>query len=382
MIYFDNSAATYPKPNQCLSNVKSIFEKYSFNIGRGGYKEALKTAEKVFEVRELASELFGVKENCVVFTKNCTESLNFAIKSICRKGDNFIISSLEHNSVLRVFKKLSNDGVADFSIADFSFDETELLNNFTSLIKNNTKAIVCTFSNNVFGCVLPIEKIGKICKERGIVFIIDASQGAGLFDIDLKRDKIDILCTSGQKSLYGPMGSGLLIFNDESLLNNKFKLNSVTEGGTGSKSLNIIQPDFLPDKFETGTLNTTGIILLGEGIKFINNKGIENIYLEEMELISTLYEMLSEIKSVKLYTPYPQKYKFSPIVSFNIKDFSSEKTASILAGNNICTRGGYHCSPLSHKTFNTLESGTVRVSLGCFNTLRECEKLVNVLKKL
>ena len=375
MIYFDNSAATYPKPKECNRNIDSVFENYSFNIGRGGYKEALRSAEKIYQTRSLAASFFGVKENCIIFTKNCTEALNYAIKGIAEKGDHFIISSFEHNSVLRVINKLFNDGVCEYDIAEFSFIKEEQIEYFKKLIKSNTKAIICTVSSNVFGCVTPYEEIGKICKEFGINFILDASQGAGLFELNLKRQNIDILCTSGQKSLYGPMGSGILAING-------VKLNTLVEGGTGSKSLDYNQPEFLPDRFESGTLNVPSIILLGKGIDYINNIGVDNIYKVEMNILRYFYDSLSEIKDVELYTPYPENYNYSPIISFNYKDYSSEKTAALLADKRICTRGGYHCSPLAHKTFNTLERGTVRISLGCFNSKKECDKFINVLKKL
>ena len=375
MIYFDNSAVTYPKPRECNLCVDNIFRKYAFNIGRGGYRESMRAAEKVFEVRELAAKLFNTKSSCIVFTKNCTEALNYAIKGIAKKGDHFIISSLEHNSVTRCVKKLCDDGVISFDIANFSYVKNEAIDNFRSHIKSNTKAIICTVSSNVFGVLNPIEEIGRLCREKNINFIVDASQGAGLFNIDMKKCNIDFLCTSGQKYLYGPMGTGILAVNSSK------RLNTVIEGGTGSKSLSLSQPEIMPDRFESGTLNVPGIILLGKGIEYIKKVSINSIYNSELNLIRYLYEMLCEIKGVKLYTPYPEFNAFSPILSFNVNGFSSEKTAALLAENNICTRGGYHCSPLAHKTFKTYDSGTVRVSLGCFNSKKDCEKLINVVKK-
>ncbi len=376
MIYFDNSAASYPKPDMIIDNVKRIFKNYSFNIGRGGYLPSLKTAEKVYEVRELVAEMFGFKSENIAFTKNCTEALNCAIKGIAEKGDNFIISPFEHNSVIRPLNKLKCEGIADYSVAAYSKNKTEFISNFKVLIKSNTKAIICTHTSNVFGIKTPVKELGKLCKEKGIYFILDASQGAGICDINKKRDNINILCSSGQKSLYGPNGTGFIAVSDG------IKLNTLTEGGTGSNSLDIKQPDFMPDRLESGTLNSFGIILLGCGIKFINKHGIDAIYEHEMHLIKRLYSMLYDNKDVSLYTPYPESGNSMPILSLNYKDYSSEKTASVLTEYGICTRGGYHCSPLAHRTMNTLEKGTVRISPGYFNSLRECEQFYKVLKKI
>ncbi len=376
MIYFDNSAATYPKPDMLLNKAKATFKNYSFNIGRGGYLPSLKTAEKIYSVREQLGEMFSFSFENIAFTKNCTEALNFAIKGICEKGCNFIISPFEHNSVYRVVNKLKSDGIADFSIAKYSRNKSEFISSFASLINEKTKALICTHTSNVFGIKMPVNELGRLCREKRISFILDASQGAGISEINAKRDNIDILCSSGQKGLYGPSGTGFIALRDGIMLN------SVIEGGTGSNSLAPFQPDFMPDRLESGTLGAAGIILLGYGLEFISKTGIDSIYEHGLEIIRRLYSILFENKNVKLYTPYPEYNEAMPVLSFNFKDYSGEKTASLLADNNICTRGGYHCSPLAHKTMNTLETGTVRLSVGCFNTQRECDRFYKVLKKL
>lgn len=376
MIYFDNSATTYPKPVSVLKMASYALRDYSFNSGRGGYVQSLKSASKIFSVREKIGEMFGFNPVNVVFTKNCTEALNMAIKGSVKKGDHVIISSLEHNSVSRVVEKLSNDSIITYDIAKFSFDDKEIINNFKLLIKPNTSLIVCMHSSNVFGVTFPIAEIGKLCKANNIRFIVDAAQGAGVADINAQSDNIDILCSAGHKSLFGPMGTGFMAVKDELLLD------TIIEGGTGSGSLNLYQPDFLPDRFESGTLNNSGIIALGEGIDFINKIGIRNIYLHELQLSQHLYNELFKINDVNLYTPYPLENRSMPIISFNLKDYNSEKTANLLANYDICVRAGYHCSPLAHKHFNTINTGTVRISLGYFNNERECNKFINILKKL
>lgn len=376
MIYFDNSATTYPKPASVLKQAYYGLKDYSFNSGRGGYVQSLRAASKIYAVREKVGDMFGVNPANVVFTKNCTEALNTAIKGSVKKGDHVVISSLEHNAVSRVVQKLFDDGIIDYDIAKYSYDDEECVNNFGRLINPRTALVVCMHSSNVFGLTFPIAKIGRLCKSKGVRFIVDGAQGAGVADIDVKRDNIDVLCAAGHKSLFGPMGTGFMAVNDN------VELDTLIEGGTGSNSLDLHQPDFLPDRFESGTLNNSGIIALGTGIDFINRVGMYNIYMHELQLSAHLYNQLNDIKSVKLYTPMPERNKTMPIISFNVEGYTSEAVASELAKHQICVRAGYHCSPLAHKHFGTLEGGTVRVSLGYFNNENECNKFVNVVKKL
>lgn len=376
MIYFDNSATTYPKPASVLKQAYYGLKDYSFNSGRGGYVQSLRAASKIYAVREKVGDMFGVNPANVVFTKNCTEALNIAIKGSVKKGDHVVISSLEHNAVSRVVQRLFDDGIIDYDIAEYSYDDEECVDNFRKLINKRTTLVVCMHSSNVFGLTFPIAKIGSLCKSMGVRFIVDGAQGAGVADIDVKRDNIDVLCAAGHKSLFGPMGTGFMAVNDD------VELDTLIEGGTGSNSLDLHQPDFLPDRFESGTLNNSGIIALGTGIDFINRIGMYNIYMHELQLCTYLYNQLNDIKSVKLYTPMPERYKTMPIISFNVEGYTSEAVATELARNQICVRAGYHCSPLAHKHFGTLEGGTVRVSLGYFNNENECNKFVNVVKKL
>lgn len=376
MIYFDNGATTYPKPETVFSNALLALKKYSFNSGRGGYKESLDAAEKIFSVREKVGDMFGFSANNVVFTPNCTLALNMAIKGSVKKGDHVIISSLEHNSVSRTVEALAQSGKITYDIAEYSYDDDVTVANFEQLIRPNTTLIICMHSSNVFGVVFPIARIGKMAKQHNIRFIVDAAQSAGVLPINAKDDNIDILCAPGHKGLYGPMGTGFMAVGDD------VSLSTIIEGGTGSKSLSLSQPDFTPDRFESGTLNNLGIIALGAGIDFVNKKGIANIYAHEMALCNFFYKALDRLPEVSLYTPVPEMNKFSPIISFNFKDYSSEKVALLLANNNIAVRAGYHCSLLAHKSFGTLKTGTVRICPSVFNTQKECEKFIYVLKKL
>lgn len=375
MIYFDNAATTYPKPSSVIASAVLAMKKYSFNSGRGGYKESIKAGEMIYTVREKVASMFGFEPQNVAFTKNCTEALNMAIKGSVKSGEHIIISSLEHNSVSRVAEKLFDDGIIDYDIAKYSYNDDETVANFENLIKPNTTLVVCMHSSNAFGVTFPVAKIGKMCKLHGIRFVVDGAQGAGVADINAKRDNIDILCAPGHKCLLGAMGTGFIAVRDG------LELSTVEEGGTGSNSMSLKQPDFLPDRLEAGTLNNSGIISLGKGIDYINSYGTDAIYNHEFSLMQHTYKALENINDVVLYTPFPEQGKTMPIISFNFGDYSSEKTAAILAKNDICTRAGFHCTPLAHKHFGTTDRGTVRISFGMFNTVRDCDALINVVKK-
>lgn len=376
MIYFDNSATTYPKPYSAFTANVNALRYNSFNSGRGGYAQSLLAAEKIYSVREKIGNMFGFPAENIAFTKNCTEALNIAIRSSVKRGEHIIISSLEHNSVSRVVKALVDELNITYDIAPFSFDDDETVNNFNRLIKPQTRLIVCMHTSNVFGVMFPIRRIGELCRQKNIRFVVDAAQGAGVADINAARDNIDILCAAGHKSLFGPMGTGFIAF-DKSL-----SIAPLMQGGTGSSSLDLSMPSFYPDRLEAGTLNNSGIISLGEGIDFINRTGIDKIYSHEMLLSSMLYDGISRIDNAKLYTPKPIKGKAMPIISFNIADYSSEKTAAFLAKYDVCVRAGYHCSPLAHRHFGTLDGGTVRLSPGYFNTEKECYRFIKLLKNL
>lgn len=376
MIYLDNGATSYPKPRNVLAAASRAMKHLSFNSGRGGYKQSVSAAEKIFNVRNKIGDMFGFEPQNIAFTKNCTEALNFAIKGSVKKGDHVIISSLEHNAVWRVISKLAKDKIIDYDIADFSYDEDECASNFEKLIRPNTALIVCMSASNVFGVTFPIAKIGAFAGRYGIRFIVDGAQSAGLIPLNVNKDHFDVLCAPGHKCLFGPMGTGFMAVKEGIVLN------TLEEGGTGSNSLEPEQPDFMPDRFEAGTLNNSGIISLGAGIDYIKYRGMENIYDHEMRAARFLYDGIRQNDRAELYTSRPEYYKFAPIISFNYRDYSSEKTAALLADNDIAVRAGYHCSPLAHKFFGTLSRGTVRLCPSVFTSQRDCEVFLNTLKKL
>lgn len=377
MIYLDNAATTFPKPEQVIRTVELCQRSYGANPGRGGHKLSSKAGHTVFEAREKLSSMFSCESENVIFTSNCTQAINFALKGILKKGDHVIISSLEHNSVLRPLEKLRERGVVDYDIAFVNpKDERKTLSNFEELIKSNTRLIVCCHVSNVFGTVLPIEKIGKLAKKHGILFGVDAAQSAGTLFIDMKKMNISFLCVPGHKGLFGPMGTGAL------LLAKGVEIDSLIEGGTGSLSLEIEQPHFMPDRLESGTLNLPGIAGLLSGLRFIDSVGgIKAIKNKEAELIGILKEDLCSIANVEVFDFMHNT--FSPsVLSFRIDNMHSEQTAQMLDEADIAVRAGYHCSLLAHECYRTKETGTVRVSPGFFNSKKDIKTLSFYINKI
>ena len=374
MIYLDNSATTFPKPYSVINTVNECMRYYSANPGRSGHKLSMKTAQKVYDCRVAVCKLFNVdNESKVVFTSGCTHSLNIVIKGVLKSGDHCIISSFEHNSVLRPLEKLKQQGIT-YSVAQVNpYNDDETVENFYKCIRDNTKLIVCTHASNVFGFCLPVERICKLAHKHKIQFCLDAAQTAGLLNIDAKNSKFDFICCPGHKGLYGPMGVGILIINSEVIPD------TLIEGGTGSDSLSPNQPEFIPDRFESGTLNIPGICALKSGIEFVQAKGIENINKHEMNLIKQIFNSFSMNKSISIYNDY--KMKSVPVLSFVYNGLDSEKTATILSDRfNIATRAGLHCSPLAHKSMGTLNTGTVRISPSIFTTDKDIYYFLKVIK--
>ena len=374
MINFDNSATTFPKPYPVRKAVNEALIRYGGNPGRSGHELSIKTAEAVYDVRKKAADFFGAQTENVVFTSNCTHALNLAIKGVVgsTKGEgHIIISNLEHNSVARPVYALSKIGCT-FDIADATADDDTVAENFERLIRPDTKAIVCTLGSNVTGRITPYKKIGEICRRHNICFIADGAQVCGVLDIKLS-DGINILCTAGHKSLYGPPGTGLLVSDG------KYPIVPLMEGGTGSTSLELAQPDFLPDSLESGTVNTMGILGLGAGIDFVSEKGVERIFAHEAELCRYFIEGISAFDRVRIYRG---KGKYLPIVSFNADGMTSNELASELSRRGFALRGGLHCSGLAHRAIGTAPEGTVRFSPSVFSTLQQVRLLVGEIGKI
>ncbi len=376
MVYLDNCATTSPKPDSVINAVSASLKKYSYNSGRGGYSEAVAAGSRVFSVRQSLADFLNCEPERVVFTQNCTLALNMAIKGLAVKGDHFIISSLEHNAVYRCVHSLYDEGLCTYDIAPFHFDADAQTREFEALIKPETKAIICTYSSNVFGCVLPVSKLGALAKKHGIKLVVDGAQGVGIFDIDMKRDNISVLCGAGHKGLYAPLAIGFLALNSDT------ELKPIIHGGTGSDSAKPYQPSFYPDRLEAGSLSNCLIDGLGAGLSFVKARGVDRIYSHELKLCEYIYDSLAYYYDAKLYTSYPKPNLSAPVLSFNIKDYSSEKTASLLAEKGIAVRGGLHCAVLAHKCFGTLDTGTVRLCPSVFTTEAQADFFIKSVKKL
>ena len=379
MIYLDNSATSYPKPECVIDAVYSSFHKFGANSGRGAYKMAIDTTEQIYACREKIADFFNADNvEKVIFTYNCTTALNMAIKGLAGVNSHFIISDLEHNAVLRPLETLKQKGVCDYSIARVSVDDYQTLKNFKNAIKPDTVAIICTGASNVFGIIPPYRLLSNLAHKNGLLFIMDCSQLAGVTPINMKKDNIDIICCAGHKGLMGPTGTGFMIINNDNI-----QLASLIEGGTGSNSMSAIQPDILPDKFESGTPNVQGIIGLSTALDFIKKKDITKIYEHEYSLLKYLYKNLKNIDNVNLYTDfYNAKQNLTPILSFNIKNMHSEEVADMLSDVGICVRAGLHCAPLAHNKFGTQNTGTVRISPSIFTKKSDIDFLIKSVIKI
>lgn len=373
--YFDNSATSNPKPKSVIEILKKAVLEFNGNPGRSGYKKAIKIDREIYNTRVKIANFFNIKNPLqIAFTTNASESLNFAIKGFGFHDCHIITSVYEHNSVLRPLHYLEDEKNVSLSFIEPCENSEKLIENISSLIKKDTRAIIINHVSNVTGYIMDIEKIGKLCKEKNLIFIVDASQSAGFLDIDVEKQNINILCFTGHKSLFGIQGSGG-IYVEEGII-----LNPLLEGGTGSFSKLTRQPKIMPELLECGTLNTPGILTLGAGIDFINSVGLKKIREHEINLTKIFINNISKFKNVIIYGDKNIK---APVVSINIEGISSSDLATVLDEEyNICTRSGFHCAPLAHKYLGTYDCGCVRFSFGYFNTEEEILYAVNAIKEI
>ena len=376
MIYLDNAATTSPKPKKVIQNINYAMNNLVANPGRSGYELAVKAAEMVFSCRKEIADLFGLENpERVIFTKNCTESVNTVLKGLPLKGKKVVVSSLEHNAVMRPLYQLAENGVK-IEVAEVFFgDFSATLRSFERAIDNDTALVFCTHASNVNGAVLPIGEIGKLCADRGVLFAVDVAQTAGVFPINMRDMNIDYLCAPGHKGLYGPMGTGILLCKGEV----EYPLIS---GGTGSRSAEKRQPADFPERLESGTLNVPGIAGLKGGVEVVRTKGIDTIRNHETNISAYIYNNLSKMNHITLYTPKPDGIHFAPVFSFNVKGLHSTDTARELNRRGIGVRAGLQCAPTAHRRMGTLESGTVRISPSIFTTFNDANFFINVIKNV
>lgn len=378
MIYFDNAATTFPKPRAVTQALTQATVRYGANPGRAGHRMAYETAEQVYAAREAVSDFFALgKPENVIFTKNCTESLNTVIFGLARRGGHFVCSDLEHNAVARPLEALQQKKTCAWSTAHVGDTDEETVLNFKNALQKNTVAIVCTGASNVFGKRTPLKKLSDLAHRNGIPLIVDAAQTAGILPISLQESGIDFLCAPGHKGLYGVTGTGIL------LCNSNLALAPLTFGGTGTLSAQLTQPEAYPERLESGTLNVPGILALEKGIQFVKSKGIDRIYMHEMRITQKIREGLRQMPNILLYTngaEHPQDYV--PLLSFNVRGLQSEETAAELSEAGIAVRAGLHCAPLAHNTYGTQDVGTVRVCPSVFTSEKDVNSLLNSVFKI
>lgn len=373
MIYLDNSATTLIKPKQVVSAVNDSLLHYSANPGRSGHQASIKCALEIEKTREHIAKHFGLPlPQNVIFTSNCTSALNMAIFGYLNKGDHVITTENEHNSVLRPLEKLKKEGILEYDVAFQSSPIGIKLEDIKPLVKKNTTMIICNHISNVNGATAAIQEIGKFCKEKQILFLLDCAQSCGHEKINMQSDHINLLAFAGHKGFYAPLAIGGLLINTEK------PPKPLLYGGTGTNSLELFQPSSLPERLESGTISSPLILGLNAGINFVEEHFDEIKY--KLDDLSTYLNF--ELNKLE-FSVYTQPENANGVIAFNIKDIDSSEVATLLNEKyGICVRGGFHCAPLKHKALGTLNQGAVRVSLSYFNTFSDVQRLIFALKNI
>ncbi|MDS0527921.1 aminotransferase class V-fold PLP-dependent enzyme [Clostridium sp. SHJSY1] len=376
-IYLDNASTSFPKPKSVVDSIYDYLVNVGGNANRSNYSNSLDSSRKLLSARENIADFFNFnKAENVIFTNNITSSLNMLIRGTLTSGDHVITSTMEHNSVLRPLNDLKQLGIdVDFVQANnMGFIIPEDIEN---MIKPNTKMCIISHASNVTGSIQNIKSIGSICCKYNIFFIIDSAQSAGVLDIDINEINASAIAFTGHKSLFGPQGIGGFIIDD--------KLNSecspTFSGGTGSLSYSLEQPTFLPDKFESGTMNMPGIVGLSTGIDFIKNTGINTIKEKVSYLRSILLDGILNIKNFEVYGDL-NNINSTTCLSINNTNLDPSELSYLLDINGIKTRSGLHCAPLAHKSIGTYPAGAVRLSLSYFNSKEDIYNTLNILNKV
>lgn len=377
-VYLDNAATSRQKPEKVKKAIMNYFTKIGCSPGRGGYECSLQAGRIILEARSLLADFFNVTDTKrLIFTANVTHSLNYTIKGLLDKGDHVITTSMEHNSILRPLHSLEENDIINVDYICCSQKGVLDPNKVRDKINENTKMIVLTHASNVTGTIMPVSEIASIVKNKDdIFFVLDTAQSAGVYNIDFQELNLDILAFTGHKGLYGPPGTGGFAVSKKAA----DKMKPLIEGGTGSISDKEFQPDFLPDKFESGTMNTPGIAGLKAGVEFIVDKGLDKIKKHELKLAKRFIEGLKSIPEIKIYGPANIK-KQAPTISIAIEGKDLGEMSCVLDEKyGIMTRSGLHCAPYAHQTIGSFPQGTLRFSIGYFNTEEEIDYTIDCLK--
>jgi cysteine desulfurase family protein len=375
MIYFDNAATTMRKPDCMIEAVTQAMCSLG-NSGRGVHSGALSASRIIYDTRVALAQLFGAESpDRIAFTANSTQALNIAIKGILRPGDHVITTALEHNSVLRPLYELEDQGV-QLTILPADTMGNLCYEDFEKEIRPNTRAIVTTHGSNLTGNLLDIRRIGAAAKKHGLIYIVDASQTAGVFPIDVQNMHIDILCFTGHKGLLGPQGTGGIYVREG------VDVRPLLSGGSGVQTYLRSHPPQMPTALEAGTLNGHGIAGLGAAVRYIQETGLDHIRQIEQALMWDFYTQAKEIPGIKIYGDFTTENRCA-IVSLNIRDYDSGEVSDTLSAEyGIATRPGAHCAPLMHKALGTVEQGAVRFSFSHYNTEEEIKIAVSALREL
>ncbi|MCL0079626.1 aminotransferase class V-fold PLP-dependent enzyme [Dehalococcoidia bacterium] len=375
MIYCDNAATSWPKPEAVYQAMNNFMRQVGASPGRSGHRLSIEAGRVVYETRESLAWLFNIDDPLrIIFTRNATEALNVAINGVLRPGDHAITSSMEHNSVMRPLRALQERGV-ELTVVSCSKEGFLDPGGIEKAIKPNTRLIVLNRASNVVGTLLPVIEVGAIARRHGVLFCIDAAQSVGAYPLDVSFTKVDLLAFTGHKSLFGPQGTGGLYVRQGV----EDVVEPLMRGGTGSRSDSEHQPDFLPDKYESGTPNTVGLAGLGAGVQFVLSQGVDALREKEEKLMHHLIEGLGAIPGVTLYGSGDAREQVA-VLSFNIAGIASSEVAIRLEEEyDILCRPGLQCAPIAHKTLGTFPGGTVRVSPGYFTTEDEVDIVIKAV---
>jgi cysteine desulfurase/selenocysteine lyase len=379
IVYFDNAAGSYPKPEEVYRAVDHYQREIGAPASRSAHRLAIAAGQIVLDARERLAGLFNAPDSSrVILTPNCTEALNLALKGLLRAGDHVVTSSVEHNSVMRPLRRLESDRLIELTVVPCSREGWLSPADLEKHLRSNTRLAVVAHASNVMGTVQPVAEIGEITRKRGILLLVDAAQSAGCLPIDVLALGIDLLAFSGHKGLLGPSGTGGLIIGQG------IDLLPLKEGGTGSRSQHEIQPLHLPDRYESGTLNGPGIAGLAAALAYLQQQSVDVIRKRLQELTAVLLEELAASPGVTVYGPRDPR-KQTAVVSFTVAGLDVAAVAAMLDERfGILTRAGLQCSPAAHRILGTFRStgGTIRLSLGPFNTLEEIRYLGSCLRQL
>ncbi|CCQ97819.1 Cysteine desulfurase family protein [[Clostridium] ultunense Esp] len=377
-LYLDNGATAFPKAPGVVESMSNYLLNIGCNVNRGAYKSSFEAENIVYETRELICELFNYqKTENVVFTKNITESLNVLIKGLIKVGDHVVVSSMEHNAVIRPLNSLAKLGIEFSKVPCNKLGELnpEDINKY---IKPNTKAVIMTHASNVCGTILDLKRVGSICKEKGLYFIIDTAQTAGFLDIHYKDIGADAIAFTGHKGLLGPQGIGGFIVSKEMAST----LDTLIEGGTGSLSDKEVQPEYMPDKFEAGTLNIPGVYGLNASIKYILKEKVSTIREKELYLLDHFLEGILNIPGLDIIGKKDIKDR-TAVISIDIPEEDNAVVSYNLYNEfGIMTRCGLHCAPSAHQTLGTFPKGTIRFSFSHFNTIGDVNYVIDAINKV